>query len=338
MILRTYTFDLPLEYPFGISRGTATVSRTLVVELGWGDVAGYGEAGENSYYGITIAGMKARLEDLATWLSHQEPEEPEKLWPALVDRLGQDTFSVCAVDCALHDLWGKLNGEPVWKRWNLSLDNLPPSDYTIGIDRPEIMLAKLQARPGWPVYKIKLGTDYDLEVVQLLRSQTDVPFRVDANAAWTREEAARKIEVLATLGVELVEQPLPPDDWEGAAWLFARSALPLIADESCRTVADLPRCQGCFHGINVKLVKCGGLTPARQLIAEARKLGFRVMVGCMTESTIGISAAAQLLPLVDYADLDGAVLLARDLADGVRVDTGRVIFPSRPGCGIVPKF
>ncbi|MCS7238235.1 MAG: dipeptide epimerase [Thermoguttaceae bacterium] len=338
MILRTYSFELPLEYPFGISRGTATVSRTLVVEVRSGDYAGYGEAGENGYYGVTIPAMKARLDGLAEWLTTQEPQEPEKFWPLLFDRLQGDTFSLCAVDCALHDLWGKLIGEPVWKRWGLKLANLPPSDYTIGIDRPEIMLAKLRARPGWPVYKIKLGTEYDLEVVRLLRSETDVPFRVDANAAWTREEAARKIEVLATLGVELVEQPLRPDDWEGARWLYERSALPIIADESCRTVDDLPACVGCFHGINVKLVKCGGLTAAWHLISEARKMGFRIMVGCMTESTIGISAAAQLLPLVDYADLDGAVLLAQDLAEGVHVDMGQVIFPDRGGCGITPKF
>ncbi len=169
-----------------------------------------------------------------------------------------------------------------------------------------------------------------------LRAETDAVFRVDANGAWTPEEAARKIEQLARLGVELVEQPLPAEDWEGARWLFPRSALPLFADESCRTEEDLARCEGCFHGINIKLVKCGGLTPARRLAEEARRRGFRVMVGCMTESTIGISAAAQLLPLVDAADLDGAVLLAEDLAEGVRLERGRVEFPDRPAAEFSP--
>lgn len=337
MIVRTYRFDLPLEYPFGISRGTTTVSRTLVVELSAEGECGFGEAGENSFYGISVAGMEEQIDRLREWLGDLQPAEPEALWPQFAARVS-DTFTLCALDCALHDLWGKITGQAVWQRWGLSLENLPPSDYTIGIDQPEMMLAKLRAMPGWPVYKIKLGTPHDLEIVRLLRQETDAVFRVDANAAWSAEEAARKIEALATLGVELVEQPLRPDDWEGAAWLFPRSALPVVADESCRTVDDLARCQGCFHGVNIKLVKCGGLTPARAMIAEARKMGFRVMVGCMTESTIGISAAAQLLPLVDYADLDGAVLLAEDLADGVRVDKGQVHFPPRPGCGVVPTF
>ncbi len=338
MILRTYRFDLPLKYPFGISRGTATVSRSLVVEVATVEESGFGEAGENGYYGISIAGMEERLQRLASWLAHQQPDEPEKLWPECAARLRGDTFALCAVDCALHDLWGKITGKAVWQRWRETLDNLPPSDYTIGLDQPEVMLAKLRAMPGWPIYKIKLGTPYDIEIVRLLRQETDALFRVDANEAWQAEEAARKIEALASLGVEFVEQPLRANDWEGAAWLFSRSVLPLVADESCRTSEDLPRCQGCFHGVNIKVVKCGGLTPARQMIDEARRLGFRVMVGCMTESTIGISAAAQLLPLVDYADLDGAALLAEDVADGVKVVKGQVQFPRRPGCGIVPTF
>ena len=338
MKLRVYTFELPLRHPFGISRGTSTVSRTVVAEVVAEGLSGFGEAGENTYYGVTVSGLVKRLEKIGHWLGNQHLRPPEEFWPELARQLHPDTFALCALDCALHDLWGKLQGEPVWKGWGLSLEHLPPSDYTIGIDTPEIMVTKLRAMPGWPVYKIKLGTPYDLEVVRLLRAETDAVFRVDANGAWGPEEAARKIDVLATLGVELVEQPLPADDWAGAAWLFPRSSLPLIADESCRTEEDLSRCEGCFHGVNIKLVKCGGLSPARRLIAEARRRGFRVMVGCMTESTIGISAAAQLLPLVDFADVDGAVLLARDLAEGVRVEKGKVVFPERPGCGIVPTF
>jgi len=338
MELRIYTFNLPLQYPFGISRGTSTISRTVVAEVIAEGQSGFGEAGENSYYGVTIPKLVKGLEGMARWLENQRLGPPEELWPELARVLNGDTFALCALDCALHDLWGKVRGQPVWKRWGLNLEHLPPSDYTIGIDTPEVMLAKLRAMPDWPVYKIKLGTPYDLEIVRLLRAETDAVFRVDANGAWSAEEAARKIEVLATLGVELVEQPLPPEDWEGAAWLFSRTPLPLFADESCRTEEDLPKCEGCFHGVNIKLVKCGGLTPARQLVQEARRRGLKVMVGCMTESTIGISAAAQLLPLVDVADLDGAVLLAEDLAEGVRVEKGRVLFPDRPGCGIVPSF
>lgn len=338
MKARYFSFELLLRHPFGISRGTSTISPTVIVELSAEGHSGFGEAGENHYYGITTVGLLSRLRSLRDWLARQPLRKPEVLWPELVKLLPGDRFALCALDCALHDLWGKIHGQPVWARWGLGLERIPPSDYTIGIDRPEVMVAKLRAMPGWPVYKIKLGTEDDLDIVRHLRAETDAVFRVDANGAWTPEEAARKIEQLARLGVELVEQPLPAEDWEGARWLFPRSALPLFADESCRTEEDLARCEGCFHGINIKLVKCGGLTPARRLAEEARRRGFRVMVGCMTESTIGISAAAQLLPLVDAADLDGAVLLAEDLAEGVRLERGRVEFPDRPGCGILPTF
>ncbi|MCA9234960.1 MAG: dipeptide epimerase, partial [Planctomycetales bacterium] len=190
-----------------------------------------------------------------------------------------------------------------------------------------------------PIYKIKLGTPHDLEIVRELRRHTRAVFRVDANCAWTADEAIAKSHALADLGVEFIEQALPAADWEGAQRVFAKSALPVIADESCIHEADVARCHGRFHGVNVKLVKCGGLTPARRMIAEARSLGMKTMVGCMTESTVGISAIAQLLPLLDYVDMDGAVLLARDVATGARVDRGRCLYPDAPGTGVelLPK-
>ena len=246
----------------------------------------------------------------------------------------QNRWAQCALDLAAHDLWGKLRGQPVWKLWGLSDDRLPPTDYTIGIDSIAVMVAKMQEFAGWPIYKIKLGTPNDLAIVRALREHTDAAFRVDANCAWGVEETIRNSAALGDLGVEFIEQPLPPEQWEGMKEVVARSALPIVADESCQVESDVDRCLGFFHGVNVKLVKCGGLTPARRMLLRARKLGLKTMVGCMTESTVSISAAAQLLPLLDYADLDGALLLGQDVATGVTIERGQFRFAQEDGCGV----
>jgi L-alanine-DL-glutamate epimerase-like enolase superfamily enzyme len=196
------------------------------------------------------------------------------------------------------------------------------------------MIAKLKEFPGWPVYKIKLGTAHDLEIVRALREHTDATFRVDANCGWNAQETIRNAADLKHFDVEFIEQPLPRENWEQMKEVFHHSALPTVADESCQTEPDVERCCGHFHGINIKLVKCGGLTPARRMIARARELGMKVMVGCMTETTVGISAIAQLLPLLDYVDMDGALLLAKDIATGVTIDCGRVRYPEENGCGV----
>jgi L-alanine-DL-glutamate epimerase-like enolase superfamily enzyme len=208
------------------------------------------------------------------------------------------------------------------------------SDYTLGIDTIEKMVEKLNEMPGWPVYKIKLGTPDDLNIVRELRRHTDATFRVDANCGWTAEQTIELAPCLREMNVEFIEQPLARDDVEGARRAFEHSALPLVADESCITEEDVDRCAGCFHGINIKLVKCGGLAAARRMVARARELGLTVMAGCMTESTVGISALAQLLPLLDYVDMDGAVLLARDIATGVRLERGKCIYPNENGTGV----
>ena len=233
------------------------------------------------------------------------------------------------MDQAAHDLWGKQRGQPVYKLWGLTLDRIPLSDYTIGIDTLEKMVSKMAEYAGWPIYKIKLGTPDDLRIVAELRRHTSAVFRIDANCGWTAEETIANSRELKTLGVEFIEQPLPADDWEGMERVFAESALPVIADESCQVEEDVARCHGTFHGVNIKLGKCGGMTPARRMIRRARELGMKVMIGCMTESTVGISAIAQFLPLLDYVDMDGAELIARDIATGVRLEHGRAIFPRK---------
>ena len=186
----------------------------------------------------------------------------------------------------------------------------------------------------WPVYKIKVGVENDIEMVTELRKHTDAVFRVDANAGWTLEQALQKIPVLKDLGVELVEQPLAKEDWDGMKILFERSPLPLLADESCVVEQDVEKCHGHFHGINIKLTKCSGITPARRMITRAKELGLTVMIGCMNESSVGTAAIAQLAPMLDYVDMDGPLLLAEDIAEGVKFDFGTILFNDLPGLGI----
>jgi L-alanine-DL-glutamate epimerase-like enolase superfamily enzyme len=334
MKLAIRTFDLPLRHTFTISRGSTNVQSTLIVELSEGGHAGYGEATTNPYYGATLESMSAALAKVTPLLENRTLDDPAAWWEELAPQLAGHSFARSALDQAAHDLWGKLRGKPVYELWGLSVARVPPSSYTIGIDTPKTMVARLQEFPGWPVYKIKLGTPHDVELVCELRRHTAALFRVDANCGWTADRAAANAHDLSILDVEFIEQPLPADDWPGMKRLFRESVLPIIADESCQTEQDVERCAGHFHGINIKLVKCGGLTPARRMIERARRLGLRVMIGCMTESTVGISAAAQLLPLVDYADLDGAVLLARDIASGVTLERGQFRWPQENGCGV----
>ncbi len=334
MQLKLHAFDLPLAHTFTISRESISSQPTLIVELIEAGASGYGEATSNKYYGFTIERMARDLAALKPRLEATTLSDPATVWQAMQPMLADNPFALCALDQAAHDLWGKLLGQPVWKLWGLSTEKTPASNYTIGIDAIDVMVAKMNEIPGWPIYKIKLGTDRDLEIVRELRRHTAATFRVDANCGWTADQAIGYAPELKSLGVEFIEQPLKADQWDDLRRVREHSVLPIIADESCIVESDVSRCHGVFHGINIKLVKCGGLTPARRMIAEARRLGLSVMVGCMTESTVGISAIAQLLPLLDYVDMDGAVLLAKDIADGVRLDHGRCIYPDRPGNGV----
>lgn len=334
MKLTIRTFDLPLRHVFTISRESIASQPTLIVELEQDGVRGYGEATTNKYYHATLENMTAALEKVRGTLLARKMDSPDSLWDALAPQFREQPFALCALDQAAHDLWGKLQGRPVYQLWGLSADRLPLTNYTIGIDTVETMVAKMNEFPGWPVYKIKLGTPHDLEIVRALRSHTTSTFRVDANCGWTADQAIANSRELAKLGVEFIEQPLPADQWEAMKRVHAESALPIIADESCIVPSDVDCCAGFFHGINIKLVKCGGLTPARRMIARARHLGLKVMVGCMTESTVGISAIAQLLPLLDYVDMDGALLLAKDIATGVTIEQGRCTYAAENGCGV----
>jgi L-Ala-D/L-Glu epimerase len=335
MKLALTDLHLPLRHPFTITHGTTTVKHNLLVTLSDGTHTGCGEgAGSFAYRAFTAESMRADLEKARSLIEGTPLETPESFWQTMLPALGHNRFALCALDQAAHDLWGKRLGQPVWQLWGLNVDHFPPSSYTIGIDTIDTMTAKLREFPGWPVYKIKLGTAQDVEIVRALRQHTDAVFRVDANTAWTPEQTIASAPELRELGVEFIEQPLAAGDWTGMKRIMAECALPVIADESCLTEEDVEKCAGHFHGINIKLSKAGGLTPARRMVAKARALGLRVMTGCMCESTVGISAAAMLLPLLDYADMDGAALLAGDVADGVRMENGRARFPAVPGTGV----
>lgn len=332
MKLITRKFDLPLKYTFTISYDSRNVQETMIVELHHKGYIGLGEATANPYYGITIQSMKNALNGIKGIVEKSELTTPEELWERIYPELQSNTFALCALDVAVNDLWGKINKKPLYQLWGLNEQNAPLTNYTIGIDSVDNMVRKLKECP-WPIYKIKLGTKEDVRIVKELRRHTDSVFRVDANGAWNLDEAIQNSKALKLLGVEFIEQPLPASDWDGMKILYLSSALPLIADESCVTEMDVSRCTGHFHGINIKLMKCGGLTPARRMIAEAKKNQMKVMVGCMTESSVGISAIAQLLPLLDYVDMDGALLLSKDIARGVSIHYGKIIYSPDYGTG-----
>lgn len=334
MKLRTHVIGLPLRHRFTIAHGSFTERENFFVELDDGEHRGFGESSAVSYYGVDVHEMAARTERLRARIEAWDGESPEALWESLRDELDDQRFTLCAIDQAAWDLWGKRRGIPLWRAWGLSIEDCPPSDYTIGIADLDEMVAKLSEFPNFPVYKIKLGTDRDLEIVRALREHTNATFRVDANTAWTADQAIEFSGPLRDLGVEFLEQPLPVDDLDGMRRVFERSALPVIADESCLVESDVERCAGVFHGVNIKLTKAGGLTPARRMIDHAKQLGLKTMVGCMTETSVGISAIGQLAPLLDYVDMDGALLLATDVAEGVRVVDGRVEYPATPGTGV----
>ena len=330
------TYDLPFTYPFTISKGTKTHQPTLIVELEFFGVKGYGEAPAISYYNIPVDKMVSDLEQKKMFIEKFSFSDPERYWHYLHHLFPNNSFLVCALDMAGWDLYGKLKRKQLHQLWELDITKAPVTDFTIGIDSIEIMLKKMKEKP-WPIYKIKVGTEGDVEMVAALRKETGAIFRVDANAGWTLEQALHKIPLLKELGVEFVEQPLAKDNWDEMKILYKNSSLPLIADESCVREDDVLKCKDHFHGINIKLTKCSGITPAKRMISKARELGMKVMVGCMNESSVGTAAIAQLAALLDYVDMDGPLLLAEDIAEGVKFDNGKILFTEGPGLGIIVK-
>ena len=333
MQLSLKKYVLSLKHTFSISRQSRDDQNTLIVSLTVADCTGYGEATANPYYHITVESMIAEIEAIQAEISSFTFTTPE-IFHAFLRSKALTNFSLCALDLAAHDLYGKLLQKPLYDIWNTRTDTYPITNYTIGIAPISKMVSKMKEFP-WPIYKIKLGTEDDVAIVKELRNHTDAIFRIDANCAWTPEETIKNALLLKDLGVEFLEQPLKADDWQGMEMVMHQSVLPIIADESCILETDVEKCSLHFNGINIKLTKCGGLTPALRMIKRGKELGLKIMVGCMTESTVGISAIAQLIPQLDYVDMDGAMLLKEDIALGVQIASdGTVIFPKLGGSGV----
>jgi L-alanine-DL-glutamate epimerase-like enolase superfamily enzyme len=332
MILRLHPFDLKLKHTFTIAHDSRDVQPTLIVELIDEGFSGFGEATSNPYYGATVEKMTESLEAVRSFVETGKFSSAEELWDKTHSQLQTDPFAQCALDEAAHDMFAKRKSQKLFEAWGLSIAQIPMTNYTIGIDTIEKMVAKMKELP-WPIYKIKLGTNEDLRIVQELRKHTDARFRVDANCAWTAEQTIKISPELKQLGVEFIEQPLAADDVEGMKKVFVESELPVIADESCIIESDVALCHGLFHGVNIKLTKCGGLTSAKRMIETAKTLGMKTMVGCMTESSVGISAIAHLLPLLDFVDMDGSLLISNDPASGVTFDFGKIIYSQENGTG-----
>jgi L-alanine-DL-glutamate epimerase-like enolase superfamily enzyme len=331
LILRE--FNLKLKHTFTISRESIDFQPSLIVELRNDGFSGFGEATSNPYYKTTVAVMIKDLEKIRSLIINVKNETPDDFYAKIYPYLKHDMFALCALDIAYNDLYARQKGKKLYDLWNYKIGTNPLTDYTIGIASIEKMVAKMQELP-WPIYKIKLGTKEDIAIVSELRKYTNAIFRIDANCGWTAQETINNAIELKKLGVEFLEQPLKADDWEGHKEVYKNSVLPIIADESCITEEDVAKCKNHFHGVNVKLVKCGGLTPARRMLIEAKQLGLKTMVGCMTESTVGISAIAHLLPQLDYVDMDGALLLDKDIATGVTIDFGKISYSNLDGTGV----
>jgi L-Ala-D/L-Glu epimerase len=332
MELTFRAYDLPLQHPFTISRYTVTVQKTMIVTIGDGEFSGFGEATANPYYSSTIEKLSASLAKVKPIIESSGQIHPQEMWQRIAPLLANDYFALCAVDIAYWDFYARRQKKGLHEFWSNGKERLPLTSYTIAIDTIDSMKAKIIEKP-WPIYKIKLGTSNDIQIVESLRKITDSVFRIDANCAWTVDQAIGYAGILKQLNVEFIEQPLKADDVVGMRKVISESPLPIIADESCQKEQDVIKCYGLFNGINIKLMKCGGLTPALRMIATARSLNLSLMAGCMTESTVGISALAQLAPLLDYIDSDGALLLAKDVASGVHFDFGKIIFQNLSGSG-----
>lgn len=330
--LRSYPFELAFQYPFTTNKGTKTHQPTLVVQLGLGQLRGHGEAPAIHYYNVSVESMTATLEANRREIERYALTDPQRFWHFLHHLMPGQNFLIAALDIAGWDLFAQMRRLPLYQLMRLPW-KAPLTDYTLGVDTAENMIAKMQAHP-WPIYKIKMRSPDDVDLVSALRATSDARFRVDANEAFSFEDAKRILPDLQVLGVDMVEQPLAKTEWDAMKELKAISPLPLFADESCVEESDVAKCADAFDGINIKLTKCGGITPALRMITEGRKLGMKVMLGSMNESTIGSAAMAHLLPLLDEIDADGPLLLKEDVAQGLQYDNGVMRISNAPGLGV----
>lgn len=336
MVFSAETLDLKLHLPFTIARGTRHFANNVLVRLGDGEHTGLGEAAPNAHYGELQGTALAFLQQAATTLDGQFP--PIASLHAALDGVARlNPGAKAAVDMAAYDLLGKRLGAPLYEILGLDPALTPRTSYTIGIDTPSIMAEKAAEARAYPILKVKVGTPNDMANLEAIRTvRPDAVIRVDANAAWTPKQAVEQLEELSIYDLEFAEQPVPGHDLEGLGYVRNSLSLPVIADESCVVPEDVPRVAPYVDGINIKLMKCGGIYPALQMIHLARAHNLKVMMGCMIESSLAITAAAQLSPLLDWADLDGNVLIDDDPYTGVTIEDGKLVLPCRPGLGVLP--
>ncbi len=336
-ILRFRPYTLQMRYVFTVASFSRTTTPVVLTELEYEGVIGYGEASMPPYLGESQESVMnfLRKVDLSTFSS---PFETEDILHYIDQIDYKNTAAKAAVDIALHDLLGKIMRQPFYKVWGLNPQEIPPTSYTIGIDTEEVIRKKVAEAGQFKILKVKLGLDTDKMIINTIRRVTDVPLCADVNQGWkNKEEALAMAHWLHEQNVVFLEQPMPKEMLDENAWLTEHSPIPTIADEGCQRLADVAALKGAYTGINIKLMKCTGMREAKRMAELARALEMKVMLGCMTETSCAISAAAQLAPLVDWADLDGALLIGNDIYDGMTVEEGRCMLPNRPGIGIIKR-
>jgi L-alanine-DL-glutamate epimerase-like enolase superfamily enzyme len=335
--LETEIVTIRTKYPFRIARGVQDTYRTVLVRVFDGDGrVGLGEAAPQRYYGETCETVEAAMAVYGPTL----PDDCfalDRLERSLLTTMSGNNSARAALSTAFHDLAAQRMGVPLWRMWGLDRAAAPHSTFTIALDTPEVMRRKVEEAAEYPILKVKLGVENDREILETIRRTTDREIRVDANGGWSRSKAIAMLPLLEEFGVTVLEQPVTATDIEGLAAVTSAAGIPVIADESCLVASDIPRLVGAVDGINIKLAKTGGLREALKMIAVARAHHLMVMVGCMIETSVGISAMAHLTPLVDIADLDGAALLAHDPFDGASIPRGQITLPDRPGLGVIPR-
>ena len=338
MKLSHQTIELNPTHPFVIARGGYSHHRNVIVRLTDDDgLEGFGEAAPNRYYGESVSTVTAALGQFKPVLERADAFSLESIEANLNRVLRGNASAKSAVSSALHDLVGKRLGLPVYRLWGLDAATVPQSSFTIAIAENEELAKRVAEARDYPILKIKLGTDRDEEIVRIVRNAAPTKrLRVDANAAWTAKHAVQMSDFLADQGVEMVEQPVPANDIEGLRFVRKSSKLPIFADESCLVATDVAKLAGAVDGINIKLAKCGSLREAMRMVHAARALDMQVMAGCMIESSLGISAIAQISPLLDFADFDGAALLSNDPFRGATIAGGTVRLSDQPGLGATP--
>jgi len=336
MVLKFKPYVLHLKHVFTLASGSRSTTPVVLTEITYDGVTGYGEASMPPYLGEDHASVQAFLSrvDLTKFSS------PFLLEDILtyVELIAPGNYAAKAsVDIALHDLAGRLMDQPWYRIWGLNPERTPNTSFTIGIDSPDIVSEKTREADPYKILKVKLGQGNDREMIMAVRSVTDKPLCVDVNQGWTdRGKALELIHWLKEQGVVFVEQPMIRTAVDDLAWLTQNSPLPVIADEAVQTVSDMHKIEGVYSGINIKLMKCGGLRSAFTMANMARSMGMKVMIGCMTETSCAVTAAAQLSPMADWADLDGNLLIDNDIFTGITIVDGKVMLPDRPGIGILP--